>query len=149
MTPIATYDSSWCVWFRRSGRGGLPREFSAGSRDPARRVRKLAAKLSVPFAGNPAVEARLREIVDDDGELTKVRSAAFMALSSGKFAARDVLRHVVETGSKQEAVDATRALCGYKVVNLGSLPAAERRRVAQTAEPAGGRVFFWVPRISA
>ena len=56
------------------------------------------------------------------------------------------LRYVIETGTKEEAVAATRALCGFKVVNLGAVPPAERRRVARTHELAQGRVFYWVPR---
>jgi hypothetical protein len=62
-------------------------------------------------------------------------------------AAENVLRQVVDTGSKEEAVAATRALCGYKVISLGQIAdVQERRRIATTCEPAGGRVFFWVPR---
>jgi hypothetical protein len=61
--------------------------------------------------------------------------------------ARDMLRYVMETGTKEEAVDATRALCGFRVVHIGAYPnQREARRIAQTMEPARGRVFFWVPR---
>ncbi len=156
--------------------------------DPARRVRKLALRLSVLYAGNSAIEARLEEICFDEGETRKIRSAAFMALSSGTFLAslatsseaarkyfedvpdlekyrgsalnllvsldpltdemRDVLRYVVETGSKDEAVTATRALCGFRVINLAGIPPAERKRIAQTCELAWGRVMYWVPRAS-
>ena len=60
---------------------------------------------------------------------------------------RDVLRYVVETGSKDEAVAATRALCGFRVINLGGITRAdERKRITQTCERAWGRVFYWVPR---
>jgi hypothetical protein len=154
--------------------------------DPARRVRKLAAKLSGPFIGDEAVEERLRELFEDANEITKIRTAAFLVLSSGKFltsladspddakrffddvpalasyrqqalnvlvsldpltdAARDLLRYVVDTGTREEAVDATRALCGFRVLHIGALPPGERRRVAQTSELARGRVFYWVPR---
>ena len=158
--------------------------------DPARRVRRLAARLSWVFGSDEAIEARLREMAEDEDETVKIRSAAFHALSSGKFlsslgtspgearsyfaalpdlerhrqmaldvlvsldpltdAARAILRYVVETGTREEAVAATRALSGFKVMNLGSFPdPAERRRVAQTCEPARGRVFFWVPRDEA
>jgi len=154
--------------------------------DPSRRVRKLALGLSVLYAGNDSIEARLLEICDDEGETRKLRSAAFQALSSGSFLVslatsseaarkyfeevpdlekyrrsalnllvsldplsdemRDVLRYVVDAGSKEEAVMATRALCGFRVINLGGVPPAERKRIAQTCEPAWGRVFYWVPR---
>jgi HEAT repeat protein len=156
-------------------------------RDPARRVRRLAARLSLLFASDAAVEARLLEIVEDEDEIGKIRGSAFQALSSGKFlsilgaapdrargffgevpeleryrqtaldvlvsldplpeGAQDLLRYVVETGTKEEAVAATRSLCGFKVVNLGAIEdPAERRHLARTCEPARGRVFFWVPR---
>jgi hypothetical protein len=60
---------------------------------------------------------------------------------------RDVLRYIVETGSKDEAVAATRALCGFRVINLGGIPEEdERRRIVQTCELAWGRVCYWVPR---
>lgn len=156
-------------------------------RDPARRVRRRAALSCSRVAGEPRVAARLREMVEDEEEITKVRSAAFLALSTGTFLsslaespdearryfdetsglakyrlaalfalisldplpddARALLRELVETGTREEAVNATRALCGYKVINLGVIQdARERRRIAVECEPAGGRVFFWVPR---
>ncbi len=156
--------------------------------DPARRVRKLALRLSVLYAGNSAIEARLEEICFDEGETRRIRSAAFLALSSGTFLAslaesseaarkyfedvpalekyrgsalkllvsldpltdemRDVLRYVVETGPKDEAVTATRALCGFRVINIGGVSPTERKRISQTCELAWGRVFYWVPRAS-
>ena len=154
--------------------------------DPARRVRKLALRLSVLYAGNSAVEARLLEICFDEGETRKIHSAAFLALSSGRFLAslatsseaarkyfegipelekyrrsalnllvsldpltdpmRDVLRYIVEAGDEDEVAMATRALSGFRVINLAGIPAPERKRVAQTCELAWGRVLYWVPR---
>ena len=155
--------------------------------DPARRVRRMAARLCTAVAGDPRVEGRLREIVEDEGEITKIRAAAFLSLSNGSFLAtlarapeearryfddasslsrfrsaalgalvaldplpeeaRELLREIVESGSKEEAVRATRALCGFKVVNLAvySDP-EERKRVARECDLAGGRAWFWVPR---
>ena len=64
--------------------------------------------------------------------------------------ARDVLRYVVDNGTRAEAIAATRALCGFKVANLGAFPDPdERRRISHTCEPASGRAFFWVPRADA
>ena len=58
------------------------------------------------------------------------RAAAMLALAFGVFL----------------TLAATRALAGFKVINLGAIAdPAERRRIAQTHEPAGGWVFFWVP----
>jgi HEAT repeat protein len=58
-----------------------------------------------------------------------------------------LLQSFVQNGSKDEAVAATRALCGYKVVNLGSIrDPAQRKRVAATCDRALGEVFYWVKR---
>jgi len=56
-----------------------------------------------------------------------------------------LLKSFVKEGSKEEAVLATKALCGYKVVNLGSVPEPKRQAV-QRGERAFGDVFYWVPR---
>ena len=59
----------------------------------------------------------------------------------------ELLRQFVKEGSKEEAVMATRALCGFKVINLGTIAdEAQRRHVARSCEPAAGRVFYWVRR---
>ena len=161
-----------------------------GLRDPARRVRRLAARDGSLHAGNPEVEARLREIVEDENETTRIRGAAFGSLSRGRFlaklssapeearayfddvpglrkyrraalhalvsldplgeAGRELLQRIAEIGDKAEAVMATRALCGFKAVNLGAFPdPAERRRIARTHDLAWGEVFYWVPRSDA
>jgi hypothetical protein len=54
-----------------------------------------------------------------------------------------LLREYVRTGTKDEAVAATRALCGYRLVNWGSATPSELR--AAGAEPAGG-VMYWIRR---
>lgn len=55
----------------------------------------------------------------------------------------DLLSEYVKSGTKEEAVAATRALCGYRVVNWGSAKAADLAAVG--AIPAGG-VHYWVRR---
>lgn len=57
-----------------------------------------------------------------------------------------LLQRVIAIGTAEESALARRALSGEKVVNLGSFDASERERIAQTCEPAFGRVYFWVPR---
>lgn len=58
-----------------------------------------------------------------------------------------LLENFVRDGSKEEAVAATKALCGFRVVNLGSLSDDQSRTtVRQTCELAAGSVFYWVPR---
>jgi HEAT repeat protein len=58
-----------------------------------------------------------------------------------------LLKTFVKDGSKEEAVAATRALCGFKVMNLGSIKdPTERRLVASTCDLAFGQVYYWVTR---
>ncbi|MBZ0297471.1 MAG: hypothetical protein K8L99_33245 [Anaerolineae bacterium] len=60
-----------------------------------------------------------------------------------------LLRAFVENGSKAEAIMATRALYGYRVVHIDQLshnPAAQRD-VLQSCELAAGRVFYWITRV--
>ena len=60
----------------------------------------------------------------------------------------ELLREVVRDGSKDEAVMATRALCGYRVIHLGAFEGAPdiQSRIKQTCEVAAGRVYYWVKR---
>ncbi|MBZ0301133.1 MAG: hypothetical protein K8J31_15405 [Anaerolineae bacterium] len=60
----------------------------------------------------------------------------------------DLLRAFVQDGSKAEAVMATRALCGYRIVHIDELSAdkAAQSHVMQTCELAAGRVFYWITR---
>jgi hypothetical protein len=60
----------------------------------------------------------------------------------------ELLRAFVKDGSKAEAIMATRALCGYRVINIGQFDGKEavQRSIAQTCEIAAGRVFYWIPR---
>lgn len=57
-----------------------------------------------------------------------------------------LLRDFVKAGTREEAVMATRALCGFQVVNLGQFSEPEKSRVMQTCELAAGRVWYWVKR---
>ena len=52
-----------------------------------------------------------------------------------------ILRDFVRDGTKDEAVAATRRLCGYRVERFELLDEATLR----SAERAWGRVWFWVP----
>ena len=54
-----------------------------------------------------------------------------------------LLKEYVRSGTKDEAVAATRALCGYRLVNWGSAKHADL--VAAGAVHAGG-VHYWVRR---
>ena len=58
---------------------------------------------------------------------------------------RHLLAEFVRTGSKEEAVMATRALCGHCLVRADTWPTAEHRRlVRQRFDPAPDNQF-WVP----
>ncbi len=91
-----------------------------------------------------------REFLEEAGDKESHRKMALQFLVmqdplTGR--AEEVLRHLVENGTREEAVAATRALCGFKVVNLGAVTdPAERRKVSITAEKAWGRAWVWVPR---
>ncbi len=60
----------------------------------------------------------------------------------------ELLREFVRDGSKEEAVMATRALCGFRVIHLGAFEGAPdiQSRIKQTCDVAAGRVYFWVKR---
>jgi hypothetical protein len=61
---------------------------------------------------------------------------------------KELLEAFVEDGSKAEAIMATRALCGYRVINIGQFDGNEvvQRTISQTCEIAAGRVFYWITR---
>jgi len=59
----------------------------------------------------------------------------------------EALRGAVKGGSRTEAILATRALSGYRVVNVDDVEDGDRRkRIMDTCETAGGGVFYWVKR---
>ena len=69
-------------------------------------------------------------------------------------ASRAVLRSFVEDGTKEEAVMATRALCGHRLMRVdGWLPSEQRQRVRETYDPApdvyGGVSLCWIPAADA
>ena len=58
-----------------------------------------------------------------------------------------LLQKFATTGSPQESALAAKALNGFRVLNLGSIPDdSTRRQVAQNCELAAGRVLYWVAR---
>jgi hypothetical protein len=158
----------------------------AGLSDEKRRVRRAAVQASLAYLKYPEVVGRLQEMLADEKEVRKIRSAALSMLSGGSGtvvtealpeaaatalaeivkgdgyrkqvllgllrldltpAVEDLIRDFVKDGSKEEAVMATRGLCGYKVVNLGDFAdEAERKLISQSCEVAVGRVLYWVRR---
>ena len=61
--------------------------------------------------------------------------------------AEELLKYFIKNGTREEAVTATRALCGFKVINLGGInDRKEKKKIMQTCELAAGRVWYWVKR---
>jgi hypothetical protein len=68
---------------------------------------------------------------------------------------RELLRDIVRNATKDEAVAATRALCGMRIVNLAHFPPEERKEVQATLDPVdlswvSGRGYvnaslYWMP----
>ena len=60
----------------------------------------------------------------------------------------DLLKDFVKNGSKEEAVMATRALCGYRVVHVDAFAHDRKlqKQVMHRCELAAGRVFYWMKR---
>ena len=155
----------------------------AGLRDEKRRVREVAIKSCLPYLHYPEIVERLEEMVRDEDETNKIRSAALHTLaghgvgtSLGELPqtaaetletftrneqyrekvlfnllmldlsehVESLLKEFVQSGSKKEAIMATKALCGYQVVNIGMY--AKANQITEPCERAGGRVFYWVKR---
>jgi hypothetical protein len=60
----------------------------------------------------------------------------------------ELLKEFVNNGTKAEAIMATRALCGYRVIHIGMFEndKAVQRHILQTCELAAGRMFYWITR---
>lgn len=147
--------------------------------DAVRRVKRIAVN-QLPV-DHPGAAERLREIAADESEYHRIRGEATMRLGREASLpdvqrllrtdewrrrilfmlvhrrpldddSKDVLREIVRIGDKDEAVVATRALCGQRVVNTGGRPPSD------DAEPADvgwlisrgmltktkHSVYFWV-----
>lgn len=59
-----------------------------------------------------------------------------------------LLKEFVKNGSKAEAVMATRALCGYRVVHIDAFAHDKKmqKQIMHNGELAAGRVFYWIKR---
>jgi hypothetical protein len=59
-----------------------------------------------------------------------------------------LLKQFVVNGTKAEAILATRALCGYRVIHIGMFEhdKAVQRHIIQSCELAAGRMFYWITR---
>ena len=86
----------------------------------------------------------IREHKTDELRLKALWSLLQLDLSE---AVAGALQTVVKNGSRTEAILATRALSGLRVVNVNHVAdPTERSGIIKDCEPAGGGVFYWVRR---
>lgn len=108
---------------------------------------KIRRDAVAALAQTPVEESEvgvLKELMQAD----KFRASVLLWLLQAELSegVEELLREFVSGGSKQEAVMATRALCGYRIVNLGNIDTPRKRELVSDAEPAAGRVLYWVKR---
>lgn len=105
------------------------------------------AALSSASAMGPAGAKALGEIL----EIPAMRLHALIWLAQVEMTDQvsELLEEFVDTGTREEAIMATRVLCGYRMVNLGSIDPSQRRTFARSARLAYGRAWYWVKRDTA
>ncbi len=116
-----------------------------------RRIRSFALASLVEPVGSlgQALTAAHLQAVDSIARSDKYRGRILMGLLQ-----LDLNRHVepllrdfVANGTREEAVMATRALCGFRVASLGAFESGRvRKYIIHTCEPAAGRFMYWVRR---
>jgi hypothetical protein len=120
---------------------------------------KISATALGCLAGNAAVAlpgSRLRSVSDLlASDAFRERVLLLLLQQRPDDATRELLRDVVRSGSKGEAVAATRVLSGMRMVNLAHVPPEDRKRVQETADPVdlswiSGRGYvnaslYWLP----
>jgi hypothetical protein len=105
--------------------GGFPHVNRAGKLPPVA-IRALSALASIDRHRSTVLDRLVRMDLTPDVEA--------------------LLTEFVNSGTKDEAVAATRALCGYRLVNWGSAKPAEL--AAAGAVRAGSGVHYWIRRDS-
>lgn len=122
----------------------------AEDEDEYHRIRGDALVRVASHALRPETVEPLRRILERDGDRRRV--LLVLAARGLDDVAREVLRDVVRTGTKEEAVVATRALCGQVLVRSDNVvpPNSEPADVDWAFAP-GSRTktnytrFYWVP----
>lgn len=152
------------------------------SRDPGRRIRRIAlhllradrpegARRLLEMAQDPQEHHRIRTEAlvklarrgQNEETLSGLRSLLEQRTDRGRVlvalltqavdpAARELLEHIVEVGSKEEAVAATRALCGFRLVRSDSVapPSGVPADISWSFTP-GSMIktnyakYYWVP----
>jgi HEAT repeat protein len=119
------------------------RDGERGSSGPAFQI--LAGLYAAPYRAVP--NPMLVEALGSLAESTRHRPAVLTALVRSRLTdeVRSLLHEIVRHGTKQEAVIATRRLCGYRVARLEEFPPDEQPAIRRTCERAWGDVWYWVP----
>lgn len=116
-----------------------------------RRIRRLALDALTGTAGSPAGELTanhihaLHVLAQNDAYRSGLLFRLLLLDLTGPV--EELLREFVASGTREEAVMATRGLCGYRVVNLGQFESEQTRAyITHMCELAAGRVWYWVKR---
>jgi HEAT repeat protein len=120
--------------------------------EPDERVRRpafgaLAGDTPLPYGPNVSLIAfdMLHSLTQVDRFRPRVLFAALRATELTDDI-RALLEEIVRVGTKDEAVSATRALCGFRVARIEEFEPSEQRRIKETCARARGDLFYWVPR---
>jgi hypothetical protein len=114
-----------------------------GSSKPAFDI--LSGLFAAPYAeeSNPILTDVLASLAESKKHLPAVLTALLRSRLTNEV--RDLLREIIEQGTKQEAILATRRLCGYRVARLEEFPPERQDVVRRTCERAWGTVWYWIP----
>jgi len=120
--------------------------------EPDARVRRpafgaLAGDIALPYGPDVSLIAfaELQSLTHVDRFRPRVLFAALRARELTDDI-RGLLEEIVRVGTKDEAVSATRALCGFRVARIDEYEPHEQRRIKDSCARAGGNAFYWVPR---
>jgi hypothetical protein len=120
--------------------------------EPDARVRNpafgaLAGDIALPYGPDVSLIAfdELQNLTHVDRFRPRVLFAALRARNLTDDI-RALLEEIVRVGTKDEAVSATRALCGFRVARIDEYEPDEQRRIKDTCARAAGSFFYWVPR---
>jgi hypothetical protein len=111
--------------------------------------RKLRGGAIAALSNASALGPAGAEAVSEMLEIPALRQPALLWLAQVPLTdpVKELLQAFVETGSREEAVMATRALCGYRIINLAAITDPKKRReFAQSGYPASGRAWYWMKR---
>lgn len=114
-----------------------------GSSKPA--VEILSGLFTAPYTedSNPMLAGALGSLAESKRHRPAVLTALLRSPLTNEV--RELLREVIEHGTKQEAVLATRRLCGYRVPRVEEFSPDGQELIRRTCERAWGIVWHWVP----